>query len=183
MAKLGIEEADKVRQSSAERGRQLHQLIECYYTGTPLVPTQASYPYLLGFQKLLSEQKVTPVYIPTKAKGVLSSIPALEYKVSSERYGYAGTLDGVMYINERGPYLVDWKTSSNHYDEYRLQTSAYVNAFLEMHDDIPIIGRKVFRFTAEGGYHEVDHKLQGEDFSDFLHCKALFDRRLRYDNY
>jgi hypothetical protein len=43
--------------------------------------------------------------------------------------GYAGTFDGLFKI-EGKPVLLDWKTSSSMYDEYRLQLEAYYRAGL-----------------------------------------------------
>jgi hypothetical protein len=56
---------------------------------------------------------------------------AAEQKIYSRYHRYAGTMDFPARINDRRAVL-DWKTSSSIYPEYRLQIAAYAEAYDEM---------------------------------------------------
>lgn len=112
-----------------------------------------------------------------------------ERKVYSKTYKYAGTMDGLAFVDAcddpkccRQPFkdhlaIIDWKTSNYLYVEYLLQTAAYKNAYQEETgesiEDIFII-----RLGKEDGEFEawhVEEELAARAWDAFL--KALWLNR------
>ena len=119
-AKLGKEEAERVKQESADFGKTVHELIRVVLDGGTVdydktdevvggcLRSFEEWVRLVEFQPLLTEQTV-----------------------HSKTHQFAGTLDafGLVYGT---PCLIDWKTSSGVYDEMKLQVAAYDVAIKEM---------------------------------------------------
>jgi len=118
--KIGTEEANRIKQESADFGKTVHLLIQAVLDGKEIDETQTDktavgclhsfqeWVRLVGFKPLLTE-----------------------HTIHSKTHGYAGTCDafGLVYGI---PTLCDWKTSGAIYDEFSLQLHAYTAAIREM---------------------------------------------------
>lgn len=120
-----------------------------------------------------------------------------ERKIYSREYSYSGTYDWLAYITACGdpvccPFegrvlaLGDWKSSKRLYDEYRVQTSAYVNAHEEEFPDQKIGVRVLIRLGKEDGEFEamvLSQDSQEADFAGFLGALGIYnwDRQLKID--
>jgi len=106
---------------------------------------------------------------------------AVELKLYSRRYRYAGTMDsavgGVAMVSGHRS-VVDWKTSGGIYPEYRLQTAAYAQAYEQMTGE-PIEERWVVRLGKDDGAFEAvcfPHSQQTADLRAFLAAFRLYQR-------
>jgi len=106
---------------------------------------------------------------------------AVELKLYSRRHRYAGTMDstvgGVALVEGRRS-IVDWKASGGIYPEYRLQTSAYAQAYEEMTGE-RIEDRWVVRLGKHDGVFEAvrfSREQQAADFRAFLAAMRLYQR-------
>jgi len=76
-----------------------------------------------------------------------------EKSVHSEKYGYAGTADGLAEFLDGRIMLIDFKSSKGFYDGYDMQICAYRNA-VEENEDIKIDGQGVLRLDKLTGEPE-----------------------------
>lgn len=108
-----------------------------------------------------------------------------EKVVYSQEHNYAGTMDGLAYVDScdnplccSGLFqdelsLIDWKSSNHLRTDYLYQTAAYLEAFTEENDDY-ISSRYILRLGKEKGDFEPWHEVnQADDFSAFLACLSL----------
>ena len=113
-----------------------------------------------------------------------------EEKIYSRKYEYAGTMDGLAYVDSCGDpacctesykhrmCLVDWKTSNHLSTIYCLQTAAYQQALQEEHNS-PIESRWVLRLgktEEEAGRFEpwfLSNKDFVTDLDAFIACLTL----------
>lgn len=167
-AKLGWEEASRVRESSASRGSAIHAYAAkaLLRMGDKIELAQENRGYALALEKFLLEWNGEPLTL--HKKGSKKPLPILEHKVFSKRWGYAGTLDCILtFPLDEGPtILVDWKTSSSFHDEYAFQTAAYLVAFNEMYG-LSITNRMVVRLQPDGSYEVRQYDNLVSDFSAF----------------
>jgi hypothetical protein len=112
-----------------------------------------------------------------------------ERKCFSRKYNYAGTADGLAFVDSctdkeccpatfKGRYtLVDWKTSNYLYIEYLLQTSAYQQAIQE-ESGKTIDDRWIIRLGKDDAefdpWHVTGQDLFDQDFQGFLNALALY---------
>lgn len=109
-----------------------------------------------------------------------------ERKIYSRRYKYAGTMDGLCLVDSctnpkcrvcttlPEPFkdrltISDWKTSNYLYNEYLLQTAAYMQAYIEETNE-PVQDRWVIRLGKEDGEFDPWHagvETFAEDFEAF----------------
>lgn len=113
---------------------------------------------------------------------------ATEQRVYSRRFRYAGTLDGLAYIDSCDDPLccphafknrlsiTDWKTSNYLYVEYLLQTAAYWQALYE-EKQTPVEDRWIIRLGKEDAefdpWHAPGQDLFVHDFRGFWQCLDL----------
>jgi hypothetical protein len=110
-----------------------------------------------------------------------------ERKIYSRSHGYAGTMDGLCYVDscsnlrccpnpfKRRLSVADWKSSNYLYMEYMLQTAAYQFAYQEEHG-VTIEDRWVIRLGKEDGQFEPWHlesECYHDDFVAFITCLNL----------
>ena len=111
-----------------------------------------------------------------------------ERRVYSKKYGYAGTLDGLAWIDSCDDpmccktlfkdrlSLTDWKTSNYLYIEYLLQTAAYWNAVVEETGEA-IQDRWIIRLGKEDAefdpWHAEGPEAYEQDFAAFMYCHNL----------
>lgn len=90
-----------------------------------------------------------------------------ERVVYSDKYGYAGTLDRLAFIDGKLT-LVDWKTSNSMNDEYIIQTMAYYVALTEMAERGTInLPGKIERLAVV----RLDKKNEYDHSKDFISVK------------
>lgn len=119
-AKHGVAEANKLRDEAAERGTQMHVLIEEYLTtgtleldGLPEFHQKA----LASFAQFCRDHDVQPVHT--------------EKVLYSDEYQYAGACDLIctmMWKKIRIRAMIDFKSGTNLYDDYAVQLGMYWHA-------------------------------------------------------
>lgn len=152
--KSAREASQRVKNSAARRGTEIHAAIE---------------------EGLRSGRRVSDVLqLPDGELGRLN-ITSVERKVYSRQHRYSGTLDAIGEI-ENQVYLLDWKTGKAVYPEFRLQTAAYIAAYEEEHPGVTIQGRYIIHIPEEGEIvpHFFPRETYPKDFSAFLAAKQLF---------
>ena len=161
-AKLGKEEADKVKQESADFGKTVHELIRVVLDGGTVdydktdavvggcLKSFEEWVRLVEFQPLLTEQTV-----------------------HSKVHGFAGTLDALGLVYGI-PTLIDWKTSSGVYDEMKLQIAAYDVAVKEMALGTPLMHLIVRLDKKTRRCHPQAVQVGAEAFGAFLSAKSLW---------
>lgn len=120
-AKLGKDEANRVKQESADFGSTLHRLVQEILEGkTPELDGMD--PVIVGcitsFREWARLVQLKPLLAP-------------ETTVYSKTHGYAGTADLIATVYGV-PAVIDWKTASGIYPEMELQAVAYGRAVEEM---------------------------------------------------
>lgn len=119
-AKHGIEEAARLRDEAAERGTQMHALIEDYLqTGTASLDGLPEFHQkaLCSFVQFCQDHHVRPVHT--------------ERVIYSDEYIYAGACDLICTMELKGRKtraLIDYKSGSNLYDDYAVQLGMYWKA-------------------------------------------------------
>ena len=121
--KVGNAEAKRISDESKEIGSKVHTYIEQRLGN---VPTDKLPENCL--QAGLNADSFLEA-IESCSKDCLG-----EETVHSAKYGFAGTLDRLMYVNGKLT-LLDWKTSNQINDEYIIQVNAYYQALTEMQKD------------------------------------------------
>jgi|TARA_B110001454_G_scaffold77758_1_gene75312 hypothetical protein len=96
---------------------------------------------------------------------------AIEQKVYSKKYNYAGTVDAVAEVNGELT-VIDFKTSAKIYKQYHLQVAAYAQAITEMY------GRDVekgliLRLDKDSGKYQTKTFEPLEHVRVFLSCMEL----------
>jgi hypothetical protein len=100
-----------------------------------------------------------------------------ECRIYSRLYRYAGTMDFSAVVDGE-PAIVDWKTSAAIYDEYRLQTAAYAEAYGEM-SGREVMHRWVVRIGKDDAEFEAvsfSPETLDRDLGAFLAAQALRSR-------
>lgn len=119
-AKHGLEEAAKLRDEAAERGTQMHALIEEYLqTGTASLDGLPEFhrKALCSFVRFCQDHDVRPLHT--------------ERVIYSDEYVYAGACDLICWMEWKGTRiraLIDYKSGSNLYDDYAVQLGMYWKA-------------------------------------------------------
>lgn len=118
--KIGTEEANRIKQESADFGKTVHELIQAVLDGKEIdfdKTDEIAGGCIKSFQEWVRLVNFKPLLT--------------EHTVYSKEHGYAGTLDcvGLVY---GVPALIDWKTSSGIYPEMTLQVAAYDRAVREL---------------------------------------------------
>lgn len=167
--KLGLagEDMNKVRDKAADVGTCVHYMCECF------LKKQA--PDLKDFtQDTIA--KATPLAAKFKAwfaKEKLELV-ASECSVVSEAWQYGGCIDVIAMLGE-ARVLFDIKTSKGIYDEYKIQLSAYKEAWNELHPGQPIHQITVIHLDKETG--ELNLYNFGDlstEFEVFKHLRAIY---------
>lgn len=167
--KLGLDGQDmnKVRDKAASIGTITHYMCECR---------------LKGQKPDLSEYAQADIDVATPmfdsfckwyADSRLDSIGS-EVSVVSERWQYGGCIDLVA-VDSGLVTLFDIKTSKGVYDEYRIQLSAYKEAWGEVYPQRPIEKVKVVHLDKETGdlsLHEFSDL--STEFEIFKHLRAIY---------
>lgn len=121
---VGNEKAQQKLEFAADRGSRIHSACERLLQGKE-VNLKAEFPQLDDKKCVVSFVDWVNEYKPE-----IRDMKYIEFVVAS-RHGFAGTMDLFCYIDNK-PWIVDFKTSSGIYDAYKLQLTAYKQAFYEM---------------------------------------------------
>ncbi len=125
-----FEEANRKKQKAADEGKIVHEIVESFITHRPIIVPEEYIGIKNAFEDFL------------KNHSLFSKPEWLEKKVKHSGYRYAGTFDILGELD--GTFaLIDIKTSSTIYDDYRLQTSAYFYALNEEPWLLDYNGRKI----------------------------------------
>lgn len=165
-AKHGFEEAGKLRDDAAERGTQMHRLIEDYLRDgvldlADLPEFQAK--AMLSFHAFAQEVDLQPHHT--------------ERVLYNDELIYAGACDlicSMTWKKERVTALIDFKSGSNVYDDYAVQLEMYRLA--AMQQGFPIY--KVFNWAPkdwrkEPTYTLTDQSARASSNEVFHRCKLF----------
>lgn len=182
LLKAAREEANRQRDLAAEIGHAIHKWIEQHIKGeNPEMPEDDK--VLMGVNSFLDwaeQNKVNFIHS--------------EKVVYSKEHGFVGTLDIIAEIDGK-KYLLDIKTGNGIYGEVKLQTAAYLMAYLEETGEM-LDGRYVLRISketeeeynarnegkAEAGPYRIfepvfldaDHGELMNDYKGFLNALKLY---------
>lgn len=154
------------RDAAADVGTAVHSAIESLVLGQtppPYPPEIAA--HMANFNRFVSD------YRP--------DWQAAEAAVFSRRYGYAGTLDGIVGIGGR-TYILDVKTSKALYaDTFPLQLAAYAHAeFIGLPDGsegtLPAIDGGVILHLTADDYRLVQVRVDADVFNAFLYVVQAY---------
>tara|TARA_R110000824_G_scaffold381515_1_gene574289 strand:- start:45 stop:827 length:783 start_codon:yes stop_codon:yes gene_type:complete len=96
---------------------------------------------------------------------------AIEQKVYSKKYNYAGTVDAVAEVNGELT-VIDFKTSAKIYKQYHLQVAAYAQAITEMYGKDVEKGL-ILRLDKDSGKFQTKTFEPLEHVRVFLSCMQL----------
>lgn len=113
-----FKEANEKKRKAATEGKIVHEIIEGLIMNKPILVPEDYIGFKNAFEDFL------------KNYSLFSRKEWLEKKVKHPRFRYAGTFDILGEIDGQFS-LIDIKTSSSVYEDYRLQTSAYIMALNE----------------------------------------------------
>jgi hypothetical protein len=113
-----FKEATEKKLKAANEGKIVHEIIESIITGKTIIVPEDFIGFKYAFEDFL------------KNHSLFSKKEWLEKKIRHPKFRYAGTFDILGEIDGHFS-LIDIKTSASVYDEYRLQTSAYLMALNE----------------------------------------------------
>jgi hypothetical protein len=161
--RLGKEKAHtKELAKAGDLGSQAHSLIEWTLQASmmeqpgpsPKVSDKATWAFM-AWEDWKKSVNLKPVHI--------------EQTVWSDRYGYAGTMDLLAYVNGVLTVL-DWKTGKAVYPEAHLQNAAYRHAIREMGHGDPAQGLivRLPKTETDPAFEVVEAKPEGPMFQIFL---------------
>lgn len=177
--KLGTEGKDyrKERDSAANVGTIVHDLIEKFFRGDPL-PRDVK-----GLRKAypeLSEEEAKRAGLGFKAakkwaEQTKLQVTDMEMQLVSEKYRFGGTPDAILVNGKRA--MGDWKTSNRCYPEYRCQLAAYGMLWNENNPDDPIEdGFYLLRFDKNyGDFHMHYWADLSEEWEYFKLLRQAYD--------
>lgn len=141
LKKVG-EDADTIRDEAGERGSTVHNLTERFDGGEEVRLMDDN-----GFVSYkLIEWAMFERYVEFRRRFPMEIIYT-ELNMSSDTFGFAGTLDRVVKFNGR-ILILDIKTSNSLYDHYWLQMAAYEKLLKEKQPGLPIDGYAVLWLNA-----------------------------------
>ena len=145
--KVGVKEAEKIRDAAGKRGTRMHDLCEKYLRSQ----SYELNPFETGANALFTQM------IPYLNK--FDVIHALETQLYSDHLKVAGTVDCIAEIGGK-KYIVDFKSSTNfkgpdEIDSYYMQVAAYAGMWYERTGQV-ISNAKILISTEEGCVLEYD---------------------------
>lgn len=157
-----------VRDAAASIGKEAHAWIEEYI--------HAKMTFLLPPEKPLEKKARSSVeaYLAWESEHNVQYV-ASERLVYSKIHDFCGTLDLVAYVDGRLS-LIDFKTSNDFREEYRVQTAAYLKAYEEEFPLHKIEDRWVLMLKKTSGkFKPIDLGVDtvDRDFECFLHAMGI----------
>lgn len=122
--------ANQLKQKAAKEGKIVHEIIESFIAQRPIIVPED----YIGFKKAFEDF--------LKNHSLFSKYEWIEKKVRHPYYRYVGTFDILGELDNKFV-LIDIKTSTSIYDDYRLQTAAYFYALNEEPWLLDDKGRKI----------------------------------------
>ena len=126
--------ADKILTDAGDFGTNIHNLLEAIGKGI-IIDTSLFKP---------KQKRCVEAFLSWKNKNVRRFI-CTEQPVYNVQEEYAGTLDGVVELNDGRNMVLDYKTSSYIYDTHELQAVAYLKAY-ELTTGLKLEGAYILRF-------------------------------------
>jgi hypothetical protein len=164
MGTVGLAEANKIMETRAQFGTDVHAHIASILRGNPVPVDQISDYEMRG---------CVQSFLRWKNKMTLGDYHT-EALIYSKQYGYAGTTD--MYGVLNGLYgIIDWKTSKDVYIEAFLQISAYAQGVYEMTGRYPMMGGVVSLQEEKYVYKHIDGPTLQGLFPVFLAARKIYD--------
>jgi len=143
------------RDAAGLTGTDAHKAIELLSKGGKVSQLKLDMPQVKAYQDFCKE--------------VPHEIMQSELTVHSVKYGYAGTLDAIIKMDDGRICLIDYKTSKGVYPETALQMSAYKQAVEEMGIPVKIDGLAVVHLKKDGTF----------SFIKMAECFDVFESVLR----
>lgn len=152
------EDSDDIRDEAGRKGTVVHDLTEKYDKGeqVSLLDENGN----IGFK--LFEWNCFEKYVEFRSR-FECEIHAIECNMSSDRLGFAGTMDRDITIAIKGKrYLCDIKTSNNIWDEYWLQMVAYQKLAEDLNGSNRFDGRAIVWLNAKTKTDGKKDAIQGK---------------------
>ncbi len=177
LAGKGWDEATATKEAAGDRGSKVHNAIQDLLNGAEIKygdaywneTKQANESFTLEEWKcLIAFQRFWLDHNPT--------IVATERVCYSLKYGYAGTIDALLMIDDQ-LVVVDWKTSAAIYPSYLMQIAAYMVAEHETGEHKPVATAIVRLGTKHKKGYELqifDTDQSKQNFKGFLHVKEIW---------
>lgn len=132
LADKGWDESQALKQAAGDKGSKIHAAIEALIAGGEVKLDDKLMNNTTGeMEELTTEEWEAILSFVLWANEVKPKFLISEMTVLSEQYGFAGTVDAVVQIEDQ-VYIVDFKSSQYVWPEYELQISAYKQALSEM---------------------------------------------------
>lgn len=152
------ENADEIRDEAGRRGGVVHNLTEKYDKGEKVELLDPNGEVNLK----LFEWNCFEKYVEFRNRFEVE-IHAIECNLTSDRLGFAGTMDRDMTIKIKGKrYLVDIKTSNNIWDEYWLQLVGYEKLSEDINGYNRFDGRAILWLNAKTKTDGKKDTIQGK---------------------
>jgi hypothetical protein len=167
----GLEEAERIRDDTAEIGTIAHALIERINLGGKVDKPEWD---------TLDERvrQAVRAYLRWKMESKFHPLES-ELTVYSLKYGYAGTIDAVGYFSGTAG-IADWKATRSWWKINNLQLAAYRQAYHETFPARPNIDElRCIRFDKDTGIPE-EHRLSIPEADEAFQCFLGFLRAWRY---
>ena len=149
----------RTKGGAAERGKDVHKIIERLIKGEKVKNTQVTKGYVEAYEKF--------------KKDMPHRVIASEKLVYSIKYKYAGTLDYILKLKSGDLVIADFKTGKYIYDEAGLQLAAYKAALQEMYPDKKNPDRTVVIHLKPDATYTVIEKLA--PLTVFLALKRVWE--------
>jgi hypothetical protein len=156
---------EQKRDTAAERGTEVHELVVPLAEGKPVEVPAGIEPYVRGALMYLDDWQPTTVLA--------------EAVVASNTHLYCGTLDSIQDVPRLGRVLVDWKTSNGIYGDHVLQVAAYryADVFLDAdgreHPMIPVEDTYILHIKPDD-YELVPVVAGPEQFERFVEVLTVY---------
>lgn len=148
------------RDDAADRGTEVHWLIDPYIKGEPVEVPDDVLPYVRGYAQYVNDFDPRPIHT--------------ELVVASYQHSYMGTLDSLEEIpGYGGVCLVDWKTSRGIYGSHALQVAGYryADVFLDangIEQPMPHVDKTYILHIKPDDYDLVPVQADETAFAKFL---------------
>ena len=177
------EEAQRILESAGDRGTRVHAAIRDLIDGNK-VKIDQQYPSEVAngrFEPLTAEEWNCLEGFVNFVNQYKPEVIAQEQTVFDDQNLYAGTIDFIGSIQVNGvktPVIIDWKSSSGIWDEYKLQVAAYWAAISRGGPAIITSNTAIVRV---GTRHKAKFEIQlfnpeetSQNFKKFLEVKSLY---------
>ncbi len=169
---LAGNDPNKVRDQAADVGSLVHALIEAHFKGTEVDLSEYS-------EQNINKAKTCFSNFLKWKENHIQEVWYSELQLVSETYRYGGTIDFVGLI-DGVPSLLDFKSSSGVWPEYKIQVAAYQNLYFEYSGcgRTKLQGHLLQLDKNGDGFHHVVLGYQDKELRPawevFLHCLEIY---------